>query len=186
MLDPTGTVTSWNPGAERAKGYTRDEIVGQHFSRFFTSEDQASGRPAHALAVARAIGRFEDEGWRVRRDGSRFWASVVLDPMHDQNGRLMGFAKITRDTTETRAAQEALRANEQHLQLLMDSIVDYAIFTLDATGLVTSWNPGAERAKGYARNEILGQHFSRFFTAEDQAEQQARACPCHCAGQRTI
>jgi len=169
MLDPTGTVTSWNPGAERAKGYTRDEIVGQHFSRFFTSEDQASGRPAHALAVARAIGRFEDEGWRVRRDGSRFWASVVLDPMHDQNGRLMGFAKITRDTTETRAAQEALRANEQHLQLLMDSIVDYAIFTLDATGLVTSWNPGAERAKGYARNEILGQHFSRFFTAEDQA-----------------
>jgi len=169
MLDPTGTVTSWNPGAERAKGYTRDEILGQHFSRFFTSEDQASFRPAHALAAARANGRFEDEGWRVRKDGSRFWASVVIDPMHDENGQLIGFAKITRDTTEVRAAQEALRTNEQHLQLLLDSIVDYAIYTLDATGLVTSWNPGAERAKGYSRDEILGQHFSRFFTEEERA-----------------
>jgi PAS domain S-box-containing protein len=167
-LDTDGVVITWNAGAERAKGYTAPEILGRHFSLFFTPEDQAAGKPAQALAAARSSGRFGDEGWRVRKDGTRFWASVVIDPILDGNGQLVGFAKITRDMTATQAAQEAIRQSEQHFRLLMDSVVDHAIFTLDPEGLVTSWNSGAERTKGYTREEMLGQHFSRFFTFEDQ------------------
>jgi len=169
MLDPTGIVTSWNPGAEHANGYTEADIIGRNFAQFFTAEDQARGRPAEALAIARSTARFEAESWRVRKDGSGFWACVVIHPIRDENGGLLGFANITRDMTKARAAQEALQASEQHLRLLTESIVDYAIFTLDAADVVTSWNPGAERAKRYARAEIIGQHFSRFFTADDQS-----------------
>src|ERR1700750_2136047 len=100
MLDRAGTVTSWNPGAQRFKGYKEDEIVGQHFSRFYTDEDKAIDLPSTALATAREQGRFEQEGWRVRKDGSRFWAHVVIDPIRDPQGALVGYAKITRDLTE--------------------------------------------------------------------------------------
>jgi PAS domain S-box-containing protein len=168
-LSPAGIVTGWNTGAERAKGYSASEIIGRHFSLFFTPEDQAAGKPARALGTARATGRYDDEGWRVRKDGTRFWASAVIDPMQDENGQLVGFAKITRGLTERRPAQETLGQSEQHFRLLVDSVVDYAILTLDPEGHVTTWNSGAERAKGYTGDEILGQHFSRFFTLEDQA-----------------
>jgi PAS domain S-box-containing protein len=109
MLDPEGHVTNWNLGAERIHGYAADEIIGQHFSRFYTEEDRRNDRPAAALDTARRAGRFDFEGWRVRADGKMFWASVVIDPIHDDSGRLVGFAKITRDLTEKRAAEEQLR-----------------------------------------------------------------------------
>ena len=169
LLDADGVVTSWNAGAERFKGYAADEIIGQHFSRFYTPEDQATGVPALALYTADHDGRFEAEGWRVRKDGSRFWANVVIDPIRDaQDGHLLGFAKITRDLTERRAVQEALRTSEERFRLLVESVTDYAIYMLDPVGTITSWNMGAERFKGYKADEILGQNFARFYSEEDR------------------
>ena len=115
MLDPDGIVSSWNAGAERLKGYRPDEIIGQHFSRFYTDEDRERGIPARALETAHREGRFEAEAWRVRKDGSRFWANVVIDPIHDDRGRHVGFAKITRDLTERKQAQEALERTREQL-----------------------------------------------------------------------
>jgi PAS domain S-box-containing protein len=166
ILDPAGTVTSWNAGAERLKGYAEREIVGENFSRFFTPEEQAAGKPAQVLALAREKGRYEEEGWRVRKDGSRFWALAVLDAIHDADGRLTGFAKITRDMTQRHEAEMALAESERRFRLMLTSIVDYAIFMLTPDGNVASWNPGAERIKGYTSEEIVGRHFSAFYTAE--------------------
>lgn len=168
MLDPTGTVISWNAGARRFKGYEADEIIGLHFSRFYTPEDQAAGIPALALHTAEHDGRFEAEGWRVRKDGARFWASVVIDPIRDPAGHLIGFAKVTRDLTERRIAQEALRESEDRFRLLVQSVTDYAIYMLDPVGTITSWNLGAERFKGYKAEEILGENFARFYSDEDR------------------
>lgn len=168
MLDPTGTVISWNAGARRFKGYEADEIIGLHFSRFYTPEDQAAGIPALALHTAEHEGRFEAEGWRIRKDGARFWANVVIDPIRDPAGHLLGFAKVTRDLTERRAAQQALRESEDRFRLLVQSVTDYAIYMLDPVGTVTSWNMGAERFKGYRTEEILGENFARFYSDEDR------------------
>ena len=168
MLDPKGVVTSWNPGAERFKGYTADEIIGQHFSRFYSEEDRKSGLPARALETAAREGKFENEGWRIRKDGTRFWAYVVIDPIRSTSGEIVGYAKITRDLTERRAAEKVLKQSEEQFRLLVQGVTDYAIFLLDTEGRVTSWNPGAQRIKGYLPNEIIGQHFSRFYSAEDQ------------------
>ena len=168
MLDLSGRVTSWNAGARRFKGYEADEIIGEHFSRFYTPEERES-IPRIALETARRKGRFEAEGWRVRKDGSRFWANVVIDPILDPKGELVGFAKVTRDLTERRAAEEELRRSEERFRLLVQSVTDYAIYMLDPEGKVTSWNAGAERFKGYAAAEIIGEHFSRFYTEVDLA-----------------
>ena len=117
MIDPDGIVISWNAGAERFKGYRAEEIIGEHFSRFYTEEDRAAGKPERALEAALTEGRFEAEGWRVRKDGSRFWASVVIDPIRDDDGEHVGFAKITRDLTERKALQDALeQSREQFFQ----------------------------------------------------------------------
>ncbi len=170
LLDPTGIVASWNAGAQRFKGYPAQDIIGRHFSVFYGEEDRAAGIPARALATAEREGRFEAEGWRLRQDGTRFWANVVIDPVRDPaTGRLVGFAKITRDLTERRAAEEALRQSEERFRMLVQSVTDYAIYMIDPTGIVTSWNAGAERAKGYGERDIVGQHFSRFYTDEDRA-----------------
>ena len=169
LLDPNGIVTSWNAGAERIKGFQTDEIVGQHFSKFYTEEDQKAGMPAKVLETARREGKFEGEGWRVRKDGSRFWASVVVDRINDEHGKLIGFAKITRDMTEKRDAQHALLEAERRFRILVQGVIDYAIYMLDPEGRVTNWNAGAERIKGYSPDEIIGQHFSRFYTPEDLA-----------------
>ena len=168
MLDPSGLVTSWNAGAERFKGYRPHEIIGEHFSRFYTPEDRDAGLPARALRTAAAKGSFESEGWRVRKDTSRFWAHVLIDPIRTSDGVLVGFAKITRDLTERRAAEESLRASEQQFRLLVEGVTDYAIYMLDPTGRVNSWNAGAQRIKGYAPDEIIGEHFARFYTPEDR------------------
>lgn len=168
MLDPDGIVASWNTGARRFKGYEADEIIGQHFSRFYTAEEQAAGIPAIALLTAQQEGRFEAEGWRIRKDGGRFWANVVIDPILAPDGQLLGFAKVTRDLTERRAAQEALRESEERFRLLVQSVTDYAIYMIDPVGTITSWNMGAQRFKGYDADEILGQNFARFYSEEDR------------------
>jgi PAS domain S-box-containing protein len=169
MLDPGGIITNWNAGAERMKGYRPDEIIDQHFSRFYGKEDRAAGLPARVLETAEREGRYEAEAWRIRKDGSRFWASVTLDAIRDESGELLGFAKITRDITERRAAQEALRESERQLRLLVRGVTDYALYMLDPNGVVTSWNAGGERLKGYTADEIVGQHFSRFYTEHERS-----------------
>jgi PAS domain S-box-containing protein len=169
MLDPSGIVSNWNPGGERLKGYTADEIVGQHFGRFYSKEDRAAGIPARVLATAAREERYEGEGWRVRKDGSRFWALVVIHAIRDKSGRLEGFVKVTRDITERHAAQTALRESERELRLLVEGVTDYALFMLDPNGIVTNWNAGAQRIKGYTPEEAIGSHFSRFYTEQDRA-----------------
>jgi PAS domain S-box-containing protein len=169
MLDPSGLVVNWNAGAKRLKGYTADEIVGQHFSKFYTPEDRARGIPGRFLDVAAREGRFEEEGWRVRKDGGRFWASVVIDAIRSETGVLQGFAKVTRDITERRTALDAIKDSERQFRMLVAGVTDYAIFMLDLNGIVTSWNAGAERIKGYTADEIIGQHFSKLYTEGDRA-----------------
>jgi len=168
MLDVEGRVASWNPGAERIKGYTAAEIIGQHFSRFYTEEERAAGMPDKVLRIAAETGRFSAEGWRRRKDGGHFWAMVVIDSIR-QDGKLIGFAKITRDMTEQRAAQLAALESERRFRLLVQGVSDYAIYMLSPAGEVTNWNRGAERIKGYSASEIVGEHFSRFYTPEDTA-----------------
>ncbi|MHC8308940.1 hybrid sensor histidine kinase/response regulator [Pseudomonas sp. GT1P32] len=169
MLDPDGIITSWNAGARRFKGYEEAEILGQHFSRFYTEEDRLKGMPQRALDTAIREGRFEGEGWRVRKDGTHFWCHVVIDPILDPTGKLLGFAKITRDLTDRKMAEEVLKQSEQQFRLLVQSVTDYAIYMLDANGRLTNWNPGAQRIKGYLPEEVIGQHFSIFYTPEDRA-----------------
>jgi PAS domain S-box-containing protein len=167
MLDPTGHVVTWNTGANRIKGYSAEEIIGQHFSKFYPAEALQRGMPEHELRVAAAEGRFEDEGWRLRKDGSRFWANVVLTALHEPGtGELLGFAKVTRDLTQRREHDEALRQSEERFRLLVEGVMEYAIFMLDPNGFVMTWNAGAERIKGYRADEIIGKHFSTFYPPE--------------------
>ena len=173
-LDRTGHVVTWNPGAQRFKGWTADEIIGRHFSAFYPSEDIASGKPDRALRTADAEGRFEDEGWRLRKDGSRFWGSVTITALRDTDGTLLGFAKVTRDLTDRRQAEEALRQSEEKFRLLVQSVRDHGIFMLDPTGRVVSWNEGAERISGYTMQEVAGKSFSMFYTEDELAESQPR------------
>ncbi len=169
VLDPGGIVCSWNPGAERFKGYQAEEIIGRNFECFYSAQDRAVGAPAAALAAARATGRFEGEGWRVRKNGEQFWAYVVIDAIFSPDGDLIGFAKITRDVTERYNAQAAEAANRELYRVMVESIEDYAINMLDPDGIVSSWNHGAERFKGYRAEEILGRHFACFYTEQDRA-----------------
>ncbi|MEV0201660.1 PAS domain S-box protein [Nonomuraea sp. NPDC050691] len=169
MLDPQGHIASWNAGAERIKGYRAEEIIGRHFSVFYSPEDVAAGKPARELEVAAAEGRLEDEGWRVRADGTRFWANVIITALRDETGRLRGFGKVTRDMTERRTAERALKESEERFRLIVQNVVDYAIFMLDPQGHIASWNAGAERIKGYRAEEIIGRHFSVFYSPEDVA-----------------
>ena len=169
LLDADGHVATWNTGAQLFKGYTADEIIGSHFSVFYTPADREAGLPARALATAATEGRFEAEGWRVRKDGTRFWTHVVIDPVVSEDGGVIGYAKITRDVSERRAMDDALRDSEQRFRLLVQGVRDYAIYMLDPDGKVSNWNAGAEAIKGYKAGEIVGRHFSVFYTPEDQA-----------------
>ncbi len=168
MLDPQGLVSSWNAGAKRFKGYEEAEILGQHFSRFYTEEDRAKGMPQRALHTADVEGRFEGEGWRQRKNGERFWCHVVIDPIRETSGNLIGYAKVTRDLTERKKAEESLKQSEQQFRLLVDGVTDYALYMLDPSGVITNWNTGAQRIKGYTPQEIIGQHYSVFFSPDDQ------------------
>ncbi len=163
LLDRGGHVASWNPGAERINGYAAEDIIGKHFSAFYPEEAKQRRWPEHELAIAEQHGRFEDQGWRVRKDGSRFWADVLITALRDPQGELRGFAKITRDLSARREREEALRQSEERFRLLVEGVKDYAIFMLDPGGRVMSWNSGAERIKGYKAHEIVGKHFSLFY-----------------------
>ena len=165
-LDPGGRVVSWNSGAERIKGYSADEIIGRHFSVFYPPEANASGWPAKELELAERDGRFEDEGWRIRKDGTSFWANLIITALRDHTGRLVGFGKVLRDVSERRRAEQQLRESEERFRLIVESTIDYAIFMLDPDGHVASWNAGAERLKQYAADEIIGRHFSTFYPRE--------------------
>jgi PAS domain S-box-containing protein len=169
LLDPEGTIRSWNRGAARIMGYTEAEAVGQHFSLFYGPEDIAAEKPRYELETATRDGRVEDEGWRIRKDGQRFWANTVITLLRDEKGRMTGFAKVTRDMTARRHAEEELRQSTEIFQLLVSSVRDYAIFMLDPNGNIATWNKGAERIKGYRPDEIIGSHFSRFYSEEDNA-----------------
>ena len=185
VLEPDGRIASWNAAAARIKGYTADEIVGQHFSVFYTDDANQRRHPEYELEVATETGRYEEEGWRVRKDGSRFWASVLITALRDGDGELVGFGKVTRDLTSRRLAEEQLRATARDLtdanaeleqvRLLVESVHDYAIFMLDPGGHVRTWNAGAQAITGYPPEEIVGRHFETFYTDEDRA----RSHPAH-------
>jgi PAS domain S-box-containing protein len=168
-LSPEGTVMTWNPGGERIHGYNADEIIGQRFSVFYTETERASGVPDAALAAAADFGRHVTEGWRVRKDGTTFWANVVMTALHDSDGRLIGFGKVVQDISDKKAAHDAVLESERSFRLLVQGVIDYAVFMLSPDGHITSWNSGARRIKGYTESEIIGSHFSRFYTTEDVA-----------------
>jgi PAS domain S-box-containing protein len=174
-LDAEGKVATWNRGAELIKGYRADDVVGKHMSVFYTAEDRKAGRPQRLLRAAAEDGRTEDEGWRVRKDGTLFWADVVITALREGDGPLLGYAKVTRDLTSRKVADEALRLSEERLRLMLANVRDYAIFLLDPEGRVASWNQAAQRIKGYRDDEIIGRHFSVFYPPEDiQADKPAR------------
>ena len=168
-IDPDGYILSWNAGAQRFKGYTESEILGKHYSVFYPREDVAAGKPKRLLRIAREEGHVEDEGYRVRKDGTQFWADVTITALRDETGTLVGYAKVTRDLTERRAAEEELRLSEERFRLLVTSVKDYGIFMLDPNGIIASWNEGAQRIKGYSADEIIGKHFSVFYPEKDVA-----------------
>ena len=160
LLDPNGHIVSWNAGAQRFKGYNEEEVIGKHFSLFFTEEDFAKKLPWNILEKAAESGRFEAEGWRVRKDGTKFWANIVVDAIYDEKHVLIGYAKITRDITQRKQAQDALHESEERFRYLVQGVTDYAIYMLTPEGIVSNWNLGAERIKGYVAEDI-------FLTPED-------------------
>lgn len=170
MLSPEGIIVSWNAGAQRSKGYRADEIIGKHFRTFYPVEQQEARHPEYELERAMQDGHYSEEGWRIRKDGSEFWAHVLITAVFDDAGQHLGFAKVTRDITANREANEALRQSEERFRLLVEAVGDYAIFMLDPHGRVMSWNTGAQRSKGYTSREIIGQHFRIFYLPESQAE----------------
>jgi PAS domain S-box-containing protein len=174
MLDIAGRVETWNAGAELIKGYRSDEVIGKHIELFYAPEDREADLPRRLLSQAASFGRVENEGWRVRKDGRRFWADVVITALRDPSGELLGFGKVTRDLTERRSADEERRRRDEQLlrseerfRLLVNAVEDYAIFMLDPDGRVATWNIGAERMKGFTASEIIGQHVSRFHLDEN-------------------
>lgn len=175
LLGPTGLVENWNPGAQRFTGYRESEILGQHFARFHTDEDRQAGQPERALLKAERHGKYESEGWRIRKDGTRFWAVAVIDAIRDADGALLGFAEITRDVTERKQAEDALRRSEIQFEFLVQGATDCAIYMLDMAGRVTNWNAGAERIQGYQPRDILGRNFSCFYSEEDRELEAPRA-----------
>jgi PAS domain S-box-containing protein len=168
LLTPDGRVATWNSGAARIKGWRADEIIGQSFTRFYPRDVVARGWPQRELELARLHGRFEDENWRLRKDGTRFWAGVVITTLLDGEGRVQGYLKITRDLSERREHEDALRQSEERLRLLVEGVRDVAMFLLDGEGRITSWNAGAERITGYAAHEVLGREFGLFFPREER------------------
>ena len=177
MLDVHGRVTSWNTGAERIKGYRAEEILGRHFSDFYTGEDRASGHPETLLGMARSEGRVEDEGWRMRSDGSRFWASVVITALRDERGELRGYAKVTRDLTERHEAEQRLRQSEQRFHAAFEH-APVGVALVDLRGPEPSQflktNPALAQIVGREPDELEGTSMLRLIHPEDRFEVEAR------------
>jgi PAS domain S-box-containing protein len=167
MLDTTGHICTWNDGARRIKGYAPNEIIGKHFSIFYTAEDLEDGKPPRELKIAIETGKYEEEGWRIRKNGSLFWASVVITALFNEQNKLIGFSKVTRDLTERKENEEVLRQSEERYRSLVEQVTDYGIFLMDEKGRIVSWNEGARRIAGYEASEIIGKYFSIFYPEED-------------------
>jgi PAS domain S-box-containing protein len=167
LLDPHGNISTWNDGAKRIKGWSANEVIGKHFSTFYTSEDLESKKPERELKIAIATGKYEEEGWRVRKNGSVFWANVVITALFNEQNKLIGFSKVTRDLTERKENEEYLRQSEERYRSLVEQVTDYGIFMMDEKGRITSWNEGAKRINGYTADEIIGKYFSVFYPEED-------------------
>jgi PAS domain S-box-containing protein len=168
LLDENGIIQNWNAGAQKIKGYASSEIVGRSFETFYSEEDQKKGLPKKLLEKARTQGRSVHEGWRIRKDGSRFWGAVVITALHGKDDEVIGFSKVTRDLTERKSAEDKLRLSEERYHKMIAEVQDYAIILLNENGIVQNWNAGAEKIKGYTADEIVGQSFEKFYTPEDQ------------------
>jgi PAS domain S-box-containing protein len=182
FLDVTGIISSWNKGAEKIKGYAADDIIGRSFTTFYTQEDREAELPARLLKSAADRGSVSHEGWRVRKDGSRFWGSVVITALHNDSGTIIGFSKVTRDLTERKTAEDKLKDYADELKLkntelkrseeryhrMISEVQDYAIILLDEHGIIQNWNVGAEKIKGYRAEEIVGSPFEAFYADEDR------------------
>jgi PAS domain S-box-containing protein len=167
MLDTTGHIMSWNEGAKRIKGYSANEIIGKHFSTFYTAEDLEDKKPERELRIAIETGKYEEEGWRVRKNGSVFWANVVITALYNELNQHIGFSKVTRDLTDKKMHEESLKQSEERYRSLVEQVTDYGIFMLDEKGRIISWNEGARRIKGYEGIDIIGKYFSIFYPEED-------------------
>ena len=172
MLDPDGCVATWNSGAQRIHGFSAREIMGQNFSQFYTDEDRKAGKPRWELDCAKVQGRLEQEAWRLRKGGERFWAFCVITAMRDAKGKLIGFANVMRDLSEYKATEARLRASEEQFRMLVDGVDEYAIYLLDPTGNIVTWNSGAQNLKGYSASEVIGKNFALFYTSEDVATEK--------------
>jgi PAS domain S-box-containing protein len=169
MLNTDGVIIEWTQGAQQMKGYTADEVIGKHYSMFFTNEDIVAGKPADELLQAARVGRAERVGIRIRKGGEHFWVEEIATAVRDANGMLTGFTKISRDITDRKKGQQALRESEERLRVLVDSIADYAIITLDTESMISVWNPGAENIFGFTAEEAVGQPISIIYVPEDLA-----------------
>lgn len=167
LLDTGGHIVTWNEGAKRLKGYSPEEIIGRHFSTFYIAEDLESKKPERELDIAIKTGKYEEEGWRIKKDGSLFWANVVITALFNTDNKHIGFSKVTRDLTERKQNEEHLRQSEERYRALVEQVTDYGIFMLDEKGRIISWNEGARRLKGYEAGEIIGKYFSIFYPEED-------------------
>ncbi len=168
LLDKNGFIRNWNKGAEKIKLYTESEIIGKHFSIFYLQEDLDNNLPQKLINEATTTGRAAQEGWRKRKDGSKFWGSITITAIHDDEQNVIGFSKVTRDLSDKKETEDALKLSEERYHRMIAEVQDYAIILLDENGNIQNWNVGAEKIKGYKSEEIIGKHFSIFYPKKDQ------------------
>jgi PAS domain S-box-containing protein len=170
LLDKNGFIRNWNKGAEKIKMYAPKDILGKHFSIFYLQEDLDQNLPSKLIRQAELTGAASQEGWRKRKDGSKFWGSITITAIHDDEGGIIGFSKVTRDLTDKKLAEDKLRISEERYHQMIAEIQDYAIILLDENGIIENWNIGAEKIKGYTSDEAIGRRFEIFYTPEDRAQ----------------
>lgn len=170
LMDANGIIINWNKGAEKIKQYTEKEILGKHFSIFYLKDDLDTNLPQKLMEEAKINGRAAQEGWRKRKDGSRFWGSITITAIHDENNVVIGFCKVTRDLTEKKIIEDTLRLSEERYHQMIAEVQDYAIILLSPEGIIENWNTGAESIKGYSAAEAIGKRFDLFYTEEDRKD----------------